>query len=304
MKRTPLRPSASLLSDAPQEDLGLSRREFLKLSAMVVAAGATIGLPLSACSAADRPVRRDITSISALPDINTLKSGIAMMKALPSSDLRNWTRQATIHNTHCRHHSWLFFPWHRAYLFYFEKIIQQLTGTASFGLPYWNWTADGHVPSVFWDVTSSLYDSNRNATSSDVADAGSVGASTITSILGLTNFITFAGAVTVLNDTAIFGPGQGSVESTPHNSIHNFVGGDMGTFMSPLDPIFWMHHNRVDELWVEWNILRNNPNTNSSDWANTEFTEFCDGHGNPVTVKVITTVLMPFLSYRFDTQPA
>jgi hypothetical protein len=58
----------------------------------------------------------------------------------------------------------------------------------------------------------------------------------------------------------------------------------------------------MDELWVEWNILRDNPNTDAGDWARTEFTDFCDRNGNPVTEKVIITVLYPYLSYRYDTQ--
>ena len=105
-----------------------------------------------------------------------------------------------------------------------------------------------------------------------------------------------------LNDASEHGPAAGPLETTPHNGIHNFVGGDMGTLMSPLDPIFWTHHGRVDRLWVEWNILRNNPNTNDTAWTATEFTEFVDRKGHPARISVLTTVLLPLLSYRYDTQ--
>jgi hypothetical protein len=77
----------------------------------------------------------------------------------------------------------------------------------------------------------------------------------------------------------------------------------MGSFMSPLDPIFWLHHCRIDQLWVEWNVIYENPNTNHDDWTKTEFTEFVDRDGNPVTEPVANAVLYPLLSYRYDTQP-
>jgi tyrosinase len=291
----------------PHEDYGLSRRQLMKL--VMLASGAGLAGPLlAACTEEEkkkieeRPVRREITTAEASKDINSYKTAISKMKALPQSDLRNWNRQAQIHDEHCRHASWLFFPWHRAYLFYFEKICQELSGDPTFALPYWNWTQNPQVPSVFWDTGSELFHSPRVATASSTASAGSVGAPTVTGILDETNFPLFAGPATTLNDTALFGPGYGLVEQTPHNYVHGFVGGTMSTFMSPLDPIFWTHHNRVDELWVQWNIVRDNPNTEDGNWVNTEFTDFCDGKGNPVTIKVISTVLMPFFSYRFDTQ--
>jgi tyrosinase len=78
--------------------------------------------------------------------------------------------------------------------------------------------------------------------------------------------------------------------------------GDMATFMSPLDPIFWAHHCRVDELLVEWSLLGNQAFTNTTDWLNTTFTDFVDRKGNPVTNYVIGTILMPLYSYQYDTQ--
>lgn len=75
----------------------------------------------------------------------------------------------------------------------------------------------------------------------------------------------------------------------------------MGSFMSPLDPIFWTHHNMIDCLWADWNMNRNNPNTNDTQWTQFDFSGiFVDGNGNPVTTKVLSTVLMPLLSYRFE----
>lgn len=298
--------------DRALERLGLTRREFISLCSALFGAG-LIGSSLAACTQEqleelldrirNRPVRRDISSLSPTdPILESYRAAITAMKGLPSSDGRNWTRQAQIHNDTCRHRSWLFFPWHRAYLFTFEQICRELSGDPSFALPYWNWTANPQIPAVFWDTTSALFHSPRTATATSTANPALVGSTVIDNILLTTNFLVFAGSPVPLNDTAIFGPGAGTVEATPHNYIHGFVGGTMASFMSPLDPIFWTHHNRIDELWVEWNIIRGNPNTSAGDWTQTVFNDFVDGDGNPTQISVIETVLYPFFSYRFDTQ--
>lgn len=38
-----------------------------------------------------------------------------------------------------------------------------------------------------------------------------------------------------------------------HGRGHGSVGGHMGNFfVSPLDPVFWLHHGQVDRLWAVW----------------------------------------------------
>jgi tyrosinase len=287
------------------ETLGLTRRQLLQIAAL---AGGGAGLA-SACTEeqiqriADRPVRKNIATLSPSdPIVTTYAAAIRAMQALPSTDPRNWHRQAQIHNDFCRHSSWLILPWHRAYLWYFEEICRELTGRNDFALPYWDWTTNPQIPAVFWDESSTLFHPSRTATPSSSAPDFTVGPPVIDNILSETNFIALAGDPVARHDTAEHGPAAGPLETTPHNGIHNFVGGDMGTLMSPLDPIFWTHHGRVDRLWVEWNILRNNSNPNDTAWTTTEFTDFVDRKGNPARISVLTTVLLPYLSYRYDTQ--
>src|SRR5262245_36398145 len=106
----------------------MSRREFGKT---LTAAGVVSLLMLTGGCAGlihairHRPVRRDISKLPANhPIIETYKAAVSAMKALPSSDPRNWTRQAQIHFDHCPHGNWYFLPWHRAYLFLFEQICR------------------------------------------------------------------------------------------------------------------------------------------------------------------------------------
>jgi tyrosinase len=285
------------------ENLGtLTRRDFMKGASALGIAG--VALWTGACEKAceqikNRPTRRNIANLPANdPIIQTYKDAVSAMKALPNSDGRNWNKQADIHNNKCPHQNWWFLPWHRAYLANFESICRKLTGNNDFALPYWNWTTSPSIPAPFWGNGNPLFNNTRIATQSSVANPSSVGPDTINDILDETNFFLFASAsATTQRERTAYG----ALERTPHNYIHGFVGGDMGAFHSPLDPVFWCHHNMVECLWVEWNVNRGNANTNDSAWSNMTFTDdFVDGDGNPAPIQVSTTLLFPLLTYQFE----
>ena len=52
------------------------------------------------------------------------------------------------------------------------------------------------------------------------------------------------------------------LEGFPHNKVHNYIGGvgpldpgpygSMTNFLSPVDPIFFLHHSNMDRLWDVW----------------------------------------------------
>jgi tyrosinase len=280
---------------------GLSRGDFVRGVSALGAAG--MALWAGGCEQlANRPMRRNIANLSATdPIIQTYKAAVAAMKGLPSSDPRNWSNQAKIHYNHCPHGCWFFLPWHRWYLVYFERICRKLTGDKSFALPYWNWTAHPAVPDVFWDVSSPLYDSNRNSIQGEQALPDWISAATIENILATTDFFSFASGIPGgPNGNFHTGGSYGMLEGNPHNNIHGWIGGDMGAFMSPLDPVFWTHHNMIDCLWADWNNIRGNPNINDASWTNEQFTDFFDENGNQVTVESGLSILLPLLDYQFE----
>ncbi len=68
----------------------------------------------------------------------------------------------------------------------------------------------------------------------------------------------------------------------------------MGGLMSPLDPIFWLHHCNIDRLWAEWNAPpRSNPNTSNALWRNFTLRPFNTLVGNLQSVTQ--------LGYTYDT---
>jgi tyrosinase len=276
-----------------------SRRGFLESTAGLVTLTALGGCEWLERLIRERPVRRDISTMTPTdPTLQTYRDAVAQMQALPMSDPRNWTRQAQIHQNFCPHGNWFFLPWHRAYLLSFERICQELTGERKFGLPYWNWSCNRRIPAPFWESGSPLNHSPRTATSTSTAAEATVGPMTMDTILSETDFELFAsGAATALRGGGGF---YGAIEGTPHNYIHGFVGGTMGSFMSPLDPVFWTHHNVIDYFWLAWN-QRGNANTNDPTYVNFDIAgHMVDGDGNPTTYRVGALILAPLLSYRFE----
>lgn len=85
---------------------------------------------------------------------------------------------------------------------------------------------------------------------------------------------------------------QGLLEGGPHNSVHGGAGGFMGDFMSPVDPLFWMHHANLDRLWDiwlrRWRGVGQDPLPTGSARAAYDaeaFTFFCDAQGRPAPVR-------------------
>lgn len=240
-------------------------------------------------------------STSAADDLTAYADAVFKMKSLPASNPMSWTAQAEIHRDYCPHRNAYFLPWHRAYLHYFEEICRAQSGKADFALPYWNWTNYPHVPSAFWK--GSLNDNTRIIGNNQLPDTV-VGADAINNILAIKDFEEF-GSFYVKGcpkGTACQRKhaGMGTLEGEPHNRVHNDIGGNMATGMSPLDPIFWMHHSNIDRLWVEWN--KTNPNGDDDEWKNFVLSSFTDSNGQTQNPTVASTFDTEALGYRYDTQ--
>jgi tyrosinase len=131
----------------------------------------------------------------------------------------------------------------------YERTVRQLTGHNDFALPYWDWTADRQLPAAFsqptWNgQTNPLYESQRSMSPTDSLPDEIVGQGVIATILGETPFETFGtsrpSGQDSLDQSWINCEGcgvSGTLEATPHNNVHNIVGGLMGGTQSALDPI-------------------------------------------------------------------
>jgi tyrosinase len=189
-----------------------------------------------------------------------------------------------------------FLPWHRMYVYFFERIVRAACGDPSFTLPYWDYT-DPHwraLPSVFYAPPSgSLYRSNRNPNSNagQPIDQGAPPGLTIT-LDCLTQ-----------HDYLPTGSAQGfckSLNNNPHGVIHVLVGNPSGMGDVPTaagDPIFWLHHCNIDRMWASWN--QTNPNPPDAAWRDQTFV-FADELCRRVSVKVSDFAQLDGLHYRYD----
>jgi hypothetical protein len=122
-----------------------------------------------------------------------------------------------------------FLAWHRWYLRRLERRLQQVD--PSIVLPYWDVIGTPQLPPALntpallasWGISR-----NWNAA-----------------------LLPTQGQLTAVNARTSFDPFQHDLEQL-HNSVHNAVGGTMGTSSSPADPLFWLHHANIDRLWAKW----------------------------------------------------
>jgi tyrosinase len=215
----------------------------------------------------------------------------------------------------CPHGDWYFLPWHRAYVMMYEIAARVLMKNDSFALPYWNWTEIRTMPEAFANPTykgkrNPLYIANRNQLVGDNALTDEVvGQYVMDKIYAETVFEKFGTSKNPdQTDTdpkwvTARGGVQGTLESTPHNLVHNRIGAFMPTPGSPRDPIFFMHHTNIDRIWASWNAL-GRKNTGDPLWTGMSFPDNYirpDGTSYSVTVNDIQSIAG--LGYTYDYLP-
>ncbi|PHU29006.1 Polyphenol oxidase F, chloroplastic [Capsicum chinense] len=257
-------------------------------------------------------------------------------------DPLGFKQQANIHCAYCNgaykvggkelqvHFSWLFFPFHRWYLYFYERILGSLIGDPTFGLPYWNWDHPKgmRLPPMFDREGSSLYDEKRNQShrNGTIIDLGHFGDEVQTTQLQMmTNNLTLMYRQMITNAPCpllFFGepyplgtdpsPGMGTIENIPHTPVHIWTGDNprqphgenMGNFYSAgLDPVFYCHHANVDRMWSEWKATGGKRrDLSNKDWLNSEFF-FYDENRNPFRVKVRDCLDTKKMGYDYAPMP-
>lgn len=239
----------------------------------------------------------------------------------------SWDYQAAIHGregeqkpgwSQCQHGGWFFLPWHRLYLHHFEQIVRSVIeedgGPVDWALPYWDYDAGGvsnQIPHAFRQQTLPNSNQANPLFLEERAPGINDGAwlpKRVTSPKQAFEQVAFT-PVRVGNATRRPGFGGdrtrfehfwdegGGLERTPHNAIHNMVGGD-GWMADPdqaaKDPIFWLHHANIDRLWASWN----NGAPDESAWLDQSFTLF-DKAGVPAERSVRDTLDTRELGYLY-----
>jgi len=201
-----------------------------------------------------------------------------------------------------------FLPWHRMYVYFFERIVRKASGHTEFTLPYWNYSVNGPthgiLPSQFrmqGDPTfGSLFVQKRNTAdptqgtanvnAGDPIDKNDPGALDLGSL----------GQCQYLPQGAIMGFNK-DLDRNLHGNVHVLVGNtqNMGSIpWAAFDPIFYIHHCNIDRLWASWNRAgRQNPTANS--WLTKQFV-FADENGNRVVATIKDFQNIAPLKYTYD----
>ncbi len=292
------------------------RREFLAGVGAVASLGSLLPLPNAAAQVRPAPRMRLEEFVTSPGRVEALKRGVAAMKARRPSDPKSWFFQAAVHGVSdlaiveaeradpavravvsdgrfwnkCPHHgepSADFLLWHRAYLFYFERILREASGDPSLSVPYWNYNdpAQRAFPGLFADADRAdprdpdsparnpLFDERREASLVAGVTELSERAVSLTAVMNERDFFGVDETQGVAGAVAdqLVGT-QGLLERRPHNGVHFAIGGVIGTGDLPpastanaglmadpetaaFDPVFWVHHSNVDRLWRVWDCL-------------------------------------------------
>lgn len=193
-----------------------------------------------------------------------------------------------------------FLPWHRMFVFYFERIARAVLNDASFTMPYWDYTNPAHrvLPAAFREPASDgnpLYRMHRKPSVNlgHPLDEGQ----------GMPSPL----EATCLQQQTYLASGgtrQGfclNLNSGLHASVHVLVGDRQGMGdiqWAANDPVFWMHHSNIDRLWASWNA-GGHGNPDDDTWRNREFV-FADEKGARVSARVGDFADIAALGYAYD----
>jgi tyrosinase len=198
--------------------------------------------------------------------LKTLRKGFSSFYEIP--DDRGYEYFAGIHGLplpkSCEnaHGTPYFLPWHRAYLYFFERALRDRVPDA--GLVWWDWqTGPGitsKLPAPYLNKNvegkpNSLYSAKVSKLALEQGKNGGMfvapktkretkgptglpSAEEVEDVLSRPQFIDFSGALERL-----------------HGRVHEWTGGHMEMIpFAAFDPVFWAHHTMCDRIWRLWQL--------------------------------------------------
>lgn len=178
----------------------------------------------------------------------------------------------------------IFLPWHRMYLIRLEEQLQRVLNDANFGLPYWDWAADGEL-SIANQRSTALWTSQGLGASRGQANSGPAGSVRVRLWQDLRGTLWSVNPRPVERNAgrdartlprsshvrrclrdSVYDQAPWSRQAVSHrnrlegwingpqlhNRVHVWIGGDMAPGSSPNDPAFFLNHCNVDRIWEAW----------------------------------------------------
>ena len=165
--------------------------------------------------------------------------------------------------------SFNFLLWHRMYIWHLEKVVRELSGVSDFALPYWDYTEqdDRKMPELLTQKEESLYTKARLSSLNNGQEICNE------------QFDAMERQMMELKEMTEFQTFSKNLNNNPHGVMHNYIGGGfsgdesscqgetmyneiyqqkdisglMGNVESAgFDPVFWLHHSKIDYIWQQW----------------------------------------------------
>jgi tyrosinase len=222
------------------------------------------GTPSSPAGSVPLRFRRSVALLT-VGQRRLLRDAFAALQAI--DDDRGYAYHAGIHGLPLpigcdnAHGTPYFLPWHRAYLYFFERALRDQVPQAM--LAWWDWRVSAatpaRIPRTFADDTLdgepnplfsaevsplALEQGGSEVPARTLRRPGAPGtpplpsAEEVRTALALADFLDFSAFVENL-----------------HDRVHVWTGGHMGLIpYAAFDPIFWAHHAMVDRVWRLWQL--------------------------------------------------
>ncbi|PUZ50421.1 hypothetical protein GQ55_6G057700 [Panicum hallii var. hallii] len=255
-------------------------------------------------------------------EVRRYRNALAEMKERNVSDPSSFAAQAAIHEAYCDghyhidpterngafdvHFSWLFAPWHRMYIYFYERMVNHYMerdgSGGGFALPYWNWDAPAGmaIPAI---NLSTVYNQMIRTGKGARCFLGDKFCSEASFTINEIN--ERPGRRRNGNQKLLRGTTSGSLERMAHTAVHVWTGNpgssavghdgkehkgaDMGFLGSAgRDPLFYSHHANVDRLWHLWSTKLGGAGCNDPEWLDTSFVfcDFVDGTDDMMLVRI------------------
>jgi hypothetical protein len=195
----------------------------------------------------------------------TISDAYRKIGALPATTAQNlailstWVGQAWIHNYACGdgpngdvHATSGFLPWHRAFLYFHEKLLQQIK--PDFMLPVWDWDNSTDIPEAYegWVHLQGF-------------TSGGICTLPRDKVLVKIDTCYLQSWLLSATPAQFLGPATAGTPGDAYGGPHQLIHGNLGPFMknpryAALDPIFYAHHANMDRFYSAWwNYYKDRP---------------------------------------------
>ena len=218
-------------------------------------------------------------------------------------DPRNLLNQAWIHKYYCSdnigqvniHNSWYFLPWHRAFLYFHEQILQSVLKKPEFRLPIWDWDhpTKGQVVPPAYQCLPPCAPPLIAPRARQPKLLAPITPCILKTWMISNNPDEFLGGDGVAGSSSSAGDAFGG----PHSFVHTSLRGYMSDVKNAaVDPLFYAHHANIDRFFQHW-LDRNGVPKSPADPIPFHFVT---GDGKVVSVDVAQMMHMKVRDLGYD----